>query len=121
MLRVFANDHDAAVPADDLALIAAWLDGCSDFHSSPADGAGVGRLLEAVGNPTAGKVVRRKLNEYSVSRKDFDEVDTDFAAYVSQNFMPVCQLHFEHGVGQWLGDGSFYFNSFLLGHTLLRT
>src|SRR6187551_3887939 len=36
---IFANDHDAAVPADNLALVATWLDGCSDLHDSPAYGA----------------------------------------------------------------------------------
>src|SRR5688572_1565903 len=40
VLRIFANHHDATVPADDLALIAAWFDGCSNFHRSPVLAAG---------------------------------------------------------------------------------
>ena len=35
VLGVFANHHHAPVPTDNLALVATWLDGCSDFHNSP--------------------------------------------------------------------------------------
>jgi len=40
MLWIFADDHYATVPADNLALVATWLDGCSDLHDSPEYGTG---------------------------------------------------------------------------------
>lgn len=35
---IFANDHDAPVPANYLALVASWLDGGSNFHDFPWNG-----------------------------------------------------------------------------------
>src|SRR5262245_10908766 len=91
VLRVFANHHHAPVPADNLALVAAWLNGCSNFHRVPLMARRAG-LLEAVGDPSAGQVVGRELYKDAVSRKEFDELDADIRADVREYLVTVGQL-----------------------------
>lgn len=79
--RIVTNDHDATMPADDLAVIADLLNARLDLHSvvlSWSLRAGtlrrVGGLLVAVNDPAARKIVGRKLYDDAVFRKDLDVV-----------------------------------------------
>ena len=76
-------------------------------------------LLEPVGDPTAGQVVRRQLDADSVTGQDADEVHAQLAADVGEHPMAVLQLDREHGVRERLDDRSFDFDRISLGHRLV--
>src|SRR5579862_8415829 len=65
--RIRANDHDVSVPLDYAAAFTHRLDGRTNFHSSLL-------LPVAVGDSTAGQVIRRKLHLDLVAREDADVV-----------------------------------------------
>src|SRR6185295_546503 len=77
------------------------------------------RSLVAVDDAPAGQVVRRKLDDDPVLGKNADVVLPHLAADMSQDLVPVRQLHTEHGVGQWLDHSAFDLDgSVFLGHVL---
>ena len=82
MAWVFADHHDVAVATNDLALVADRLDAWLHLH-------GFSLLLVAIHDPAAGEVVRRKLYNHAVSRKNADVVLTHFSADVSKHHMTV--------------------------------
>ena len=57
------------------------------------------RLLQAVGDATAGEVVGRELDPDAVSREDPDEVHPELPADVSKDAVAVLKLDCEHRVG----------------------
>ena len=74
-------------------------------------------LLVAIGDTTAGQVVRRELENHLVTRQDADVVHPDLAGDVSQHLMPVLELNLEHGIGQRLDYGAFKLDCvFALSH-----
>src|SRR5437016_2383769 len=111
VLGIGADDHHGPVATNDFAVVATRLDGGSDFQrflvfdrTGPLAvfaGAGWG-LLEAVGNATAGEVIRRELHPNAVARQDADEVHSQFAADVCQYPVAVLEFDCEHCVGQRL-------------------
>src|SRR5579862_8052581 len=61
-------------------------------------------LLIAVLNATPREVVRRKLQANTVSRQDFDKVETHFAGNLRKDLVAAFELDAKHGVGQGLAD-----------------
>jgi hypothetical protein len=128
--RVLANDHDIAVTANDLALVADLLDAGVNLHNLflvavivllcwlingfPSFRRAVGRyfpattarriprrdLLVAIDDPATGQVVGAQLNDHAVLREDADVVLTHLARNVGKNSVAVGQLNAEHCVGQ---------------------
>ena len=109
VLRVGADDHHGAVATNDLAVVAARLDGSSDFQR-------ILDLLEAVGDPATGQVVRRQLDADPVTGQDADEVHPELAADMGEHPVAVLQLDREHGVGQRFDDRTLYLDRVALGH-----
>jgi len=87
--RVFADHHDASVPADHLALVAHALDARLNLHASSSffwsrgtyqvshssrAVAVVGSLPVSVDDPASGQVVRRELHDDAITRQDADVV-----------------------------------------------
>src|SRR5689334_2531189 len=115
---VVADDHDPAVPADHLALVADLLHRRLDLHRCrpsfllirPRALAAVCNLrgwsLVAVDDATAGQVVRRQLHDHAVLGQDADVVLPHLAADVGEHPVPVLQLDPEHRVGQRLDDAT---------------
>jgi hypothetical protein len=95
---VGADDHDAAVPANDPALAADLLDARLDLHGAVSTMSG--SLLVPVHDPPATEVVGAELYDYPVVRQDADVVHPHLPADVSENLVPVVQLHPEEGVRQ---------------------
>jgi hypothetical protein len=73
-----ANNVDASVPADDLAVLAHLFDGSSDFHNAiPVVLAGTPlnvKLFISIGDPAAGKIVRRQFDGDAIAGENFDVV-----------------------------------------------
>src|SRR3970040_521159 len=59
-------------------------------------------LLQTVGDPTAGQVVRGELDPDSVARQARDEVHPELAGDVGQNRVAVLKFDGEHGVRERL-------------------
>lgn len=76
-------------------------------------------LLVAVGDATAGQVVRRNLNDDLVSRKDADVVHPDLARDGAENGLAVLKLDVEHCVGQRLDDLALKLDGVLFAHLWL--
>src|SRR6266498_157364 len=74
--------------------------------------------LVAVHDPAARQVVRRQLHQHPVPREDPDVVHPHLPRDVSQNVVPVFELHPEHGVGERLGDRSLDLDGVLLRQAL---
>src|SRR6266545_2308545 len=74
--------------------------------------------LVAVHDPAARQVVRRQLHQDPVPREDPDVVHPHLPRDVSQNVVPVFELHPEHGVGERLGDRSLDLDGVLLRQAL---
>ncbi len=67
------------------------------------------------GNPSLAQIIRRHFHFHTVTHRQADKVFTHFPGNVRQNFMPVIELHSEHGA---LHDGfyrSFDFH-YITGH-----
>src|SRR5688500_17010296 len=105
--RVLADHHDAAVPADDLALLTHLLDAGSNLHDCFS--------LEAVGDATSGEVVRGELHLHLVAGKDSDVVHPHLAGDVRQHLVAVVELDTEHGIGQRLQNRAFQHDGVFLG------
>jgi len=99
---VFADHHDATVPADDLALLANFLDTRSDLHGVP--------LLVAVRNSTPGEVVGGELYLNLVARQNADVVHTHLSGDMSQDFVAIFEFDSEHGVRKRFDNGAFKHN-----------
>src|SRR3990170_3833786 len=59
---------------------------------------------EAVGDPSAGEVVRGELDLHGVAEEDADAVLAQLAAEIGEQLVPVGQAHLELGIGQGLDD-----------------
>ena len=111
--QVVADDHDPAVTADHLALVADLLDARLDLHGSevlrvrpPPHGMGAARSTCSGRRSAAGQVVRRQLHHDPVIGKDTDVVHPHLAADVREDLVTVLKLHLEHRVRQRLDDGA---------------
>jgi len=77
------------------------------------------RLLVAIDDPAATQVIRTQLDDHAIAWQYPDVVHPHLAADVSQNLVPVVELHPEERVGQGLNyralnlDGTVF-----LGHVL---
>ena len=138
--RVLADDHDASVATDDLALVANLLDAWLDLHeflslavvvpNLPVSNTGVneraqcGRylqcaLLVAVNDPAAGQIVGAELYDHAVLGEDADVVLAHLAANRGKNAVAVGQLNAEHRVGQSFDNCAFDLNdTVFFGHSL---
>ena len=116
VLRIFANDHDAALTLDNLALFADGFNGRSYFHVCCLLTSSNRSVLAAPGDSTAGQIIGRELDRYLVTGVDADVIHAHFAGNVRQYLMPVGQLYLEHGVGIRFCDNAFNFNNIGLGH-----
>jgi hypothetical protein len=65
-------------------------------------------LAVAISDAAASHVVGRDLNLDLVTGEDADAVHAHFPRTVCEDGVPVLQLDTEHGVRQWLDDGSLY-------------
>src|SRR6266545_117776 len=72
----------------------------------------------AVHDPAARQIVWRQFNQHPVPWEDPDVVHPHLSRDVSQNAVPVFELHPEHGVGERLGDRSLDLDSVLLRQAL---
>jgi hypothetical protein len=111
MAGIAADHAQHAVPADDLAFIAHFLDGCPDFH-------GTNLLFEPVNNSTPREIVRRQFDGNLVSGQNLDEMHSHFSGHVSQHLMTVFKLDLEGGVGQCVFDHAVDFNGLLFRHSI---
>ena len=99
MLGLVANDHDDAPPLDDLALLAARLDGRSDFHVLPR----VFPIMPGscpAGDPAPSVVVTGQLDSNASARPDAHRAQTGACRQVRQHVSPIDQLNLEEIVGQ---------------------
>ena len=87
---VGADDHDAAMATNHLAVVAHCFDAGSYFH-------GVS-LLVPVRNTASGEVVRGKFHLHFVTRENTDVVHPHLPGDVSQHFVIVFKFYLEHGV-----------------------
>jgi hypothetical protein len=67
-------------------------------------------LLVAVSDPASGEIVRRKLNDHLVTRKDSDVVHAHLTRDMRQHLVPILKLHTKHRVGKGLYYRSFELN-----------
>ena len=77
------------------------------------------RLLQAVGDPTAGQVVGRQFDPDAIPWQDPDEVHPELPADVGKHPVAILQLDSEHRVRERLDDRSFHFDRITLGHRLV--
>ena len=109
---VLADDHDATVATDDLALVANLLDAWVYLHVSYFC---LGLLLTgfktpvrlnqtpsllfvAINDSATSQVVGAELYDHAVLRKDADVVLTHLARDVCQNLVSIGQLDTKHSV-----------------------
>ena len=112
-----ADDHNAAVTANDFAMVANSLHAWFDLHMSfPLPyylehyfcAETVYRLLVPVNDAAAVQIVGRKLYDNAVVGKDLDVVLTHFAGDVSEHDVPVFQLDVKHRIRLRFNYGAFY-------------
>src|ERR1700745_1575257 len=76
-------------------------------------------LLVPVHDPPATQVVGAELHDHPVVRQDADVVHPHFPADMSENLVPVVQLHPEEGIRKRLDNRAFDLNgAVFLGHIL---
>src|SRR5689334_8500076 len=76
-------------------------------------------LLVPVHDPPATQVVGAELYDHPVVRQDADVVHPHFPADMSENLVPVVQLHPEEGIRERLDNRAFNLNgAVFLGHVL---
>ena len=140
VLRVLADNHYAALAANDLALLTDRLYRRSYLHcflppskflvgwdtGFPATaGASVTKrlrpllLLGTPSNTTAGQVVGRHLNGDLVAGENADKVHAELAGDVRQNLVTTRDLNLERGVWQRLYDGTFQLNYVVFCHKVI--
>ena len=101
---------DPAVAADHLAVLADRFDAGLDLHQclQVVVYRSLGRrLLVAVGDSTAGEVVRGQLDLHTVTGEDPDVVHPHLPGDVREYLVPVLQLNAEHRVLLRLEHGAF--------------
>src|SRR5947199_749068 len=114
--RVLADDPRHALTLDDLAVLTAHLDRRPYLHRFSVSTSIEIRLLEPIGDPAPGQVVRRQLDLHAIARQDPDEVHPHLAADVREHLVAVLELHPEHRVGQRLDHRSLDLDRVLFGH-----
>jgi hypothetical protein len=106
-----ANDAHNSFALDDTALLADFLDGCSDFHGN--------RLFVTIDNATFREVVGGQLNGDKIPGKDANIMHADLARDVRKDCMAFVlfanQLDFEGCVGKGFQYLAFYLDD-LFGH-----
>ena len=85
MTKVFANDHDATLAANDFALIANLLHAWINLHVLYSL-----ELLVTINDATSGEVIGTEFYNHTISRKDANIVLTHLAANVRKNSVPIC-------------------------------
>src|SRR5438105_2476657 len=110
--RVRADDLDAPVAADHLAVVAHLLDARTYFHVC---------LLVAIGDSAAGEVVRRQLHLDAIPGQDADVVHAHLSGDVSEDLVSIVELHAKHRVGERFGDLPFQHDGVFLGLGQLST
>lgn len=117
--RVFADHHDAAVAADDLALVADLLNAGLYLHDAFLLRFAVlvlagcresllsSDLLVAVDDAAAGQIVGSQLHNHAVSGENTDVVLTHLARNVGKDLVSIGQLDSEHCVRQSLNNCTF--------------
>jgi hypothetical protein len=106
--RVGADHLDAAVPTDDLALLAHGFDAGTYLHR-------ISLLLVPIGNATSGEVVGSDLHLHSITWKDANPVHAHLPRRVSEDFVPVLETHLEHGVWEGFDDFALHDDRVFLG------
>lgn len=89
---VLADHHDASMTADDLALIANFLDAGMDLHRLSNS------LLVPVDDASTGEIVGRQFHHDTVIGQDADVVHAHLAGNMGEHFVPIVEFHPEHGV-----------------------
>ncbi len=84
MTKVFANDHDATLAANDFALIANLLHAWINLHSRAP------LLLVTVDNATSCEVIWTQFNNDTICWKNTNVVLSHLAADVRQNSVTIC-------------------------------
>ena len=110
MTGVLADDLDATVPTDHLAVLADSLDAGSDLHVSLLVG-----LLVPVGDAASGEVVGRELHLDAIPGEDPDVVHPHLSRDVGEYLVAVLQFHPEHGVRQGFDDRALQYDRVFLG------
>jgi hypothetical protein len=125
VLRNFTNDADHTLATDDLAFVADWFDGRTNFHDCGNLKGGEewteayapsGKLFETVRDSSTGQVIRGQFDHHSIARQDANEVHT----HLSRNFYEyshlVLQFDSKHAVRKIFFDDTLEFDTlFLLG------
>ena len=105
--RVFlVDDEQFALPANDLAISAALLDGCSNFHVSGLILWMMNRLLVAVDDTAPAEVIRTHLHTHLIARENADIVHTHLTGNGRENLVPVLKPDTEHRVRQCLDNNA---------------
>src|SRR5215470_7331913 len=76
------------------------------------------RLLVAIHDPAAGKVVRRHLDRDLVARQDLDEVHPHLARDVGEQPVAVLELHAERRVRERLDHGALDLDAFFFRQSI---
>src|SRR6266849_1597841 len=113
---ILADDPRHALTLDDLAVFAAHLDRRSYLHRSLVSASKSILLLEPVGDPAPGEVVRRQLDLHAIARQDPDEVHPHLPADVREHLVAVLELDPEHRVRQRLDHRPLDLDRVFLGH-----
>ncbi len=132
VLCVLADHPNHPTAGDDLALHANLLYRCANLHrcrpSLIAEAfirdqdrrRGRQKLLVAVHNPSAIQVIWTQFHCHSISGENTNKILPHPARNVSQNLMPLFELHLEHGIGQCLNDSCHYLNRVFFRQTVSR-
>lgn len=117
--RVIADNHDATVATNDLALVTDLLDAWVNLHVSYLAWGSREPLLVAINDSTSGEIVGAKFNNDFVLGKNADVVLPHFSRDVSQNLVTVSQLNPEHCIRKSLDYRALDFNdTVFVGHSL---
>ena len=105
MSKVVADDHDATITTNDLALVAdllhAWFylhDSFSFLQLLTSWPTLIEQLLVAISDPTSCEVIWTQFYDDTILRKDADVVLSHLSRDVCQHNMPIGQLHTEHRI-----------------------
>jgi hypothetical protein len=97
--RVIADDHDATVATNNLALVANLLDAWVNLHVSYSSSGSLRTdLLVPINDSTSGEVVSAEFNNDLVLWKDANVVLTHLAGDMCQDLVSVGQLDSKHCV-----------------------